>query len=82
MDEEKTDLELVEELEGMLDGALTLADEQFVEYALKLLKAKKKLKVQDSAKLRKLWGKYLGEKDESDEEKNPDEEDIDEDDFV
>jgi hypothetical protein len=82
MEEEKSDIEIAEELEGMLDGALNLADEQFLESVLKLLKAKKRLKVQDSAKLRKIWDKHLGEKDGSDDEKNPDEEDIDEDDFV
>jgi len=82
MDEERTDLELAEELEGMLDKSLSLADEQFLEFALKVLQSKKKLKTQDSAKLRKIWEKHLGEKDDSAEEKNPDEEDIDDDDFV
>lgn len=82
MDDEKTDLEAAQDLEGMRDGVLSLADEQFLEYVLKLLKAKKRLKAQDSAKLRKMWERHLGEKEESGDEKNPDEEEIDDDDFM
>jgi hypothetical protein len=82
MDDEKADLEIAEELGGLLDGSLSPEDEKFVQYALKLLKAEKKLKVQGPAKLRKRWERYFGEKDESSDEKNPDEEGLDDDDFV
>lgn len=83
MDEEKTDLELAMELDEV--EGLATSEAAFLGKALKALKTKQDLKELDSKRLHKIWEKHLAKKDEGaegDGEKNPDEQDLDEDDFV
>lgn len=80
MDEEKTDLELAMELDE--EEGLTTSEAAFLGKALKALKTKQDLKEADSKRLSRLWEKYLVKKDAGDGEENPDEQDLDDDDFM
>jgi hypothetical protein len=77
VEEEKTAVEMVKDLTGieMAEGS----EEEFLEAVQEKLDAKKKLKAGDLKELRMLWEKYCGE---GKSEENPDEEDIEDDDFM
>ena len=74
---EKHNLEMAEALEGM-ERALSSENSEFLEKILGILNKEKPLSAKQETKLEALYEKYFGE----DADKNDDEEDIDEDDFV
>lgn len=80
-EEGKSDLEKAEELDEM-DKTLSSDHADLLERVLKTLRAGGKLKTKDKTALSALYDKHFGDHDEDEGGKNPDEDDIDEDDFV
>lgn len=77
----KSDLAKAEELDEM-DKTLSSDNADLLEKVLKTLRAGGKLKPKEKAKLEALYDKHFGEHDEEEKGEEPDEDDIDEDDFV
>lgn len=81
VDDEKSDLEIAQEVWDAGDIDIEPDDAEFLETVIEAMKAGARLKSSEALKLRKLAKKYL-EKAKVEDGANPDEEDIDDDDFV